>query len=308
MKRLLSANLPEKLAALVIALLLWQIVLHIEQPVTSRTFDNIPVSYTSAGANLVATERVSSIRVDANASLTGGDSIDRDEIIATVDLSDAKPGRGRYPVMMSYTGSASSQIELTPRPRMVEVVIEKWVTRELPVNATTTGAWDTYRPGPITVTPAEVRISGQESRVSLATDARVEINLSSVEPGSSSQAPVQILTETGKPLELTVDPTTVTVRVKPVALPPSKNVIVQPNFNGTPAFGYRIVGVEVVPNQIRVMGAADALESLSSVNTVVVDVREISEDTTVSVGLILPAGVRSDTTKVEVRIRVERSD
>jgi len=307
MKRLLSANLPEKLAALVIALLLWQIVLHIEQPVTSRTFDNIPVSYTSPGANLVATEKVSSIRVDANALLMGGDSIDRDEIVATVDLSKAKPGRGTYPVMMSYTGSPASQIELAPRPKMVEVVIERWVTRELPVNATATGAWDLYRPGPITVTPATVRISGPESRLALATDARVEVNLSSVEPGASSQSPVQILTETGKPLELTVDPTTVTVRVKPVALPPSKNVIVQVMFNGTPAFGYRITSIEVVPNQIRVMGPANSLETLSSVNTAAVDINGITESATISVGLALPAGVRSDSSKVEVRIRVERS-
>lgn len=308
MKRLLSANVPEKLAALAIAVMLWQIVLHIEQPVTSRTFENIPVSYTSPGPNLVATERISSIRVDANALLTGGDSIDRDEIIASVDLSKAKPGRGQYPVMMSYTGSLSTQIELTPRPRTVEVVIENWVTRELPVNATATGAWDLYRPGPITVTPAEVRISGPESKLSLAKDARVEVNLSSVEPGASSQAPVQILTETGKPLELTTDPTTVTVRVKPVALPPSKNVIVQPMFNGTPAFGYRIASIEVVPNQIRVMGPADSLETLSSVNTAAVDVSGITQATTIPVGLALPAGVRSDTTRVEVRIRVERSD
>jgi YbbR domain-containing protein len=307
MKRLLSANVPEKLAALAIALLLWQIVLHIEQPVTSRTFENIPVSYTSPGANLLATERVSSIRVDANALLSGGDSIDQDEIVATVDLSNAKPGRGRYPVMMSYTGSPASQIELTPRPKTVEVVIEKWITRELPVTATTTGAWDTYRPGPITVTPSKVRISGQESRVSLATDARVEVNLSSVEPGSSSQAPVQILTETGKPLELTVDPTTVTVRVRPVALPPSKNVIVQPIFNGTPAFGYRIASIEVVPNQIRVMGAADDLETPSSVNTAAVNVTGITDDTTITVGLALPAGVRSEVSRVEVRIRIERT-
>lgn len=307
MKRLLSANLPEKLAALLIALLLWQIVLHIEQPVTSRTFENIPVSYTSPGASLVATERVSSIRVDANALLVGGDVIDRDEIVATVDLSNAKPGRGQYPVVMSYTGSQSSQIEFTPRPKTVEVVIEKWVTRQLPVNATTTGAWDLYRPGPITLTPSEVRISGPESKLSLAKDARVEVNLSSVEPGSSSQAPVQILTETGKPLELTIDPTTVTVRVKPVALPPSKNVIVQPMFNGTPAFGFRIASIEVVPNQIRVMGAVDALETLSSVNTAAVDVSGMTEDKTISAGLALPPGVRSDVTKVEVRIRLERS-
>lgn len=79
-------------------------------------------------------------------------------------------------------------------------------------------------------------------------------------------------------------------------------------FNGTPAFGYRIASIEVVPNQIRVMGPADSLETLSSVNTAAVDVSGITQDSTIPIGLALPAGVRSDTTRVEVRIRVERSD
>ncbi|MDQ2985694.1 MAG: CdaR family protein [Armatimonadota bacterium] len=305
MKKLLSANLPEKLAACTISLLLWQVVLRIEQPITSRSFENIPISYTLPPNNLVATDKPTRIHVDANALLAGGESIVRDDIVATVDLSKAKPGRGSYPVQMSYIGSTSTPLELVPRMKTVEVFIENWVERDLQVNAATTGAWDLYRPGPITVTPSNVRISGPESKVSLANEARVEINLASVEPGAATQSPVQILTETGKPLELTMDPSSVTVRVKPVALPPSKNVIVQPNWTGTPGFGFRITNIEIVPNQIRIMGAAESLESLSSISTIAIDISGIAENRTLRVGLVLPQGIRSENNSVEVRIRVE---
>jgi YbbR domain-containing protein len=308
MTKLLSANVPEKLAAVTISLLLWQLVLRIEQPVTSRSFENIPVSYTQPRGSLVATERITSIHVDAQALLSGGESIDRDEITATVDLTNAKLGRHRYPVRMSYMGSLSMPIELTPRPRQVEVVVENWVERTLDVNAATTGAWDLYRPGSITVTPSRVRISGPDSRLALAKEARVEVNLASVEPGASAQAPIQVLTETGRPLELTVDPPTVTVRVKPVALPPVKNVLVQPSYTGVPPFGYRITSVLVVPNQIEITGTAEALQRLSSVGTAPIDVTTIDEDRVMTVGLALPPGVRSETTQVEIRIRVERTE
>ncbi len=307
MKKLLLANLPEKLAAITISVLMWQIVLRIEQPVTSRQFENIPVSYLLPKGNLFVTQKRTSIHVDAQALLTGGEAIERDAIIATVDLSSAKAGRHVFPVQMSYTGSTTTRVELNPRPRQIEVVLEEWVERTLEVTATTTGAWDLYRPGSITVTPTTVRISGPESQIALAMQARVEINLGSVEPGSSSQAPVQILTETGAPLELTVDPSTVSVRVKPVALPPSKNVVVQPNWTGTPAFGYRIASVEILPNQIRVMGDAETLERLASVNTSPIDITGIRENRTFTIGLALPSGVRSDTERVEVRIRLEPS-
>ena len=307
MRKLLSANLPEKLAAVIISLLLWQLVIRIEQPVTSRQFENIPVSYLPPKGNLFVSQKRTSIHVDAQALLAGGEAIERDAIVATVDLSSATAGRHVFPVQMSYTGSTTTRVELTPRPRQIEVVLEEWVERTLEVTATTTGAWDLYRPGSITITPTTVRISGPESQIALATQARVEVNLSSIEPGSSSQAPVQIFTETGRPLELTVDPSTVSVRVKPVALPPSKNVIVQPNWTGTPAFGYRIAGIEIIPNQIRVMGDAEALERLASINTTAINVGGISEDVTLSVGLNLPQGVRSETNRVEVRVRVEPS-
>src|SRR5687767_1339970 len=153
MKKLLLANLPEKLAAIIISLLMWQIVLRIEQPVTSRQFENIPVSYLPPKSTLFITQRRTSIHVDAQALLSGGESIERDAIVATVDLTDAKPGRHIFPVLMSYTGSTTTRVDLIPRPRNIEVVLENWVERTLEVTATTTGAWDLYRPGSITVTP-----------------------------------------------------------------------------------------------------------------------------------------------------------
>ncbi|MEO7453661.1 MAG: hypothetical protein ABIV13_02730, partial [Fimbriimonadales bacterium] len=126
MKRLLSANLPEKLAAIIISLLLWQIVLRIEQPVTSRQFENIPVSYLPPKGSLVATQRRTSIHVDAQALLAGGEVIERDAIVATVDLTNAKAGTHVFPVQMTYAGSPTTRIDLTARPRTIEVTLENW--------------------------------------------------------------------------------------------------------------------------------------------------------------------------------------
>ena len=306
MKRLLLANLPEKLAALAIAILLWQIVLRIEQPTSSLAFENVPVAYREPTGGLVATERTMRIHVDARVLLPSVARIDKSDISAVVDLSHAKAGRARYPVKVIYTGPADISVELEARPKEIEVVVEQWVQRELDVHPMTTGAWDLYRPGPITVTPPRVKISGPESRLALATEARVEVNLTNVEPGSSSQAPVQVLTESGKPLEVTVDPSTVTVRVKAVALPPSKNVLVEPNWVGSPKFGFEITGYEITPNQIRIEGPAEALANLLTVQTAGIDIEGIDADETRSVSLSLPTGVRSSAGVVQVRITVAK--
>ena len=307
MKGLLSANLPEKIAAVAIAALLWQVVLRIEQPTSSIAFENVQVTYREPRGTLVATERISRVHVDARVLMPSMGRVDKSDISVVVDLTNAKPGRWTFPVRTLYTGPAETRVELTARPRQVEVLIEEWQQRELEVAPHATGAWDLYRPGPITVTPPKVKISGPESRLALAASARVEVNLNNIEPGSSTQAPVQILTESGKPLEVTVDPVSVTVRVKPVSLPPSKNVLVQPSWIGSPGFGYSIVDYEITPNQIRVEGPAEALANLSSVETASIDIVGIIANRSIVSKLRLPPGVRSSASEVEVRISVAKN-
>lgn len=305
MKGLLYANLPEKLAALVIAVLLWQVVLRIEQPMAERSFESVPVEYINKAEDLVKTQGRESIHVDARIIGPDVNTINKDEMRLIVDLSGLKAGQYRLPVRAFYD---SEGVSLLPRPKIVEVVLEPYTSMELEVKPQVSGTWDLYRPGSITVSPPKVTVSGSESALQSVAEARAEISLAAIEPGAAAVTNVQLLSRTGKLLSLTVDPKSVTVLVKPVPLPPEKTVLVQPAWVGTPEFGYEVERYEIFPNQVKITGANEQLYEVSSVHTLPINLSGVSESKTVTARLELPPGVRSDTEEVQVRLIMRRQE
>lgn len=309
MRRLLLANLPEKLASLIIAALLWQVVLRIEQPVTEGSFDDIPVSYINIPEGLVLTQRVGFVRVDAQVVSPTLTAIDKSAIQVVVDLSQAKPGRNLYQLIPRYSGKTTDGVVLTARPKRAEVVLENYTSRQVPVVVSTTGAWDLYRPGPISVSPTRVTVSGAQSKVNAVAQARATVNLNSIEPGSATEAQIQLLNSDGKPSsDVTVDPQMVAVQIKPVSLPPEKNVLVQPIWRGSPEFGYRVDHYEIDPVQVRVRGLADRLANLTSVDTQQIDISNLNADKIFKVILAPPQGVLPDRREVQVKVYIRKDD
>ena len=98
MKGLLSANLPEKFASIVIAVLLWQVVFRIEQPLNTQGFDRVQVNYVNMPDGLMKTKGPELVHIDAHVTGPGVDSIDRDLLFLSVDFKDAKPGTNVYPI------------------------------------------------------------------------------------------------------------------------------------------------------------------------------------------------------------------
>jgi YbbR domain-containing protein len=303
MKGLLSANVPEKFAAIVIALLLWQIVLR-QQPVNSASFENVPVLYTQAPEGLIPTGAIKSMRVEATAligeTLT---SIDKDKITLWVDLNKGKPGKNRFKVQATY---ALGGVRLYPRYEDVEVMLEPLQERQLEIKPMVTGSWELYRPGPMTVNPQSVRISGPESVLNRVHEARVNVDLRRLDPGETAEATVQILRLDGTPIDVTTDPPRVTVSIRPVALPPEKSVLIQPTWQGNPRAGYRVESYEIVPNQVKVRGSAEALAGLMYIDTARIDITGVDANRVFSAKLVLPTGVSSDRTDVEVRLYIRR--
>lgn len=308
MKGLLSANLPEKLAAVVIAVLLWQLVLRIEQPVTGKTFLNVPIVYENLPSGFMETHNVYSATVEAHILGPGVDSIDRANIYLSVDLSNAKPGTFKYRIAKSYRGIGSDLIRLTVSPETTRVTIEEIKQADIPIRAEINGFWEDYKPGSITVSPRTVHVNGPKSVVNAAKEAVVAINLRDVEPGAAAEGRVQVLGADGAVLDLRPEPARVSVLVKPVAQPPSKDVLIQPTWNGSPQFGYRIEKYEITPNEIKLRGPAETLSSLASVETAKIDITGINVTKEITVSLMLPPGTAADVNTVHVKIFVKKDE
>jgi YbbR domain-containing protein len=77
-------------------------------------------------------------------------------------------------------------------------------------------------------------------------------------------------------------------------------------ITGQPAFGYRVVEVQVIPNEVTVRGKGDAVSRYSTIATEPVSIDQIQATQSIRARLKPPAGLRLDKeATVTVRIVIE---
>jgi YbbR domain-containing protein len=81
---------------------------------------------------------------------------------------------------------------------------------------------------------------------------------------------------------------------------------VTPVFTGQPAFGYRVTGYSVSPNEIATSGESSDVSSMTTVDTEPISLEGLTSDRTFRVRLRLAEGLTStvgDEVTVTVRVR-----
>jgi len=307
MKISLFDNWTYKIAALVISVILWTMVLTIEQPELRRSFE-ARLLYLNIPPTLSVIEGPTTVRVDVNALGSKIVEIEPDEVVAIVDLRNAEAGTATFPVRLNYANRIRRIAKLTPHPEQVEVTLEHNIDKRLDVEAQFVGKKEGFQLDRYSLDPPKIRIFGPESLVSSAMKARVTIDLSKVEPGGAYEQPVEVLDRENRPLgKLTIDPPRVTFRGSLQGLIPMKTLIVSPVWKGSPKIGYRIVRYTVEPNQIRVSGNAALLAELSTVETEPIDISGIESTKEFRVKLIvLPELKVQGSRYVNVIVEVEK--
>ncbi|HWP30780.1 MAG TPA: CdaR family protein [Fimbriimonadales bacterium] len=307
MKISLFDNWVYKIAALIIAVILWTMVLTIEQPELQRSFD-ARLIYINIPPTLSVIDGPSTIRVEVNALGSKIIEIDPDEVMAFVDLRNAEAGTATYPVRLNYAERIRRVAKLTPRPEQVEVTLEHNIDKTLPVEAQFVGKKEGFQLDSYSLDPPKIRIFGPESLVLSAVKARVTIDLAKLEPGGAYEQPVEVLDRENRPIgRLTVDPPRVTFRGSLQGLVPMKTLIVSPVWKGSPKIGYRVVRYTVEPNQVRVSGNAALLAELSTVETEPIDINEIDSTKEFRVKLVLPPELKVQGSQyVTVVVEVEK--
>jgi YbbR domain-containing protein len=179
-------------------------------------------------------------------------------------------------------------------PPSVSVRIERLTSRTLLVqprfaNEPPSGT----RAGDAAVTPTEVRVTGPESDV-----ARIAAVLGTVRFGDGQTdivapgTPAIPVDAQGVPIDgLQVEPGIVTVTVPVLPTATTRTVPVVFTLRGIVAPGYWVVGVAMDPFAVTVRGEEKVLAALDRIETLPIDVGDLSATRTQSVALSVPAGV-----------------
>ena len=158
---------------------------------------------------------------------------------------------------------------------------------------------------PTVVTPATVSVRGPASVVDRVTEvqATVVIEPSGLDVDRDVDLiPVDALGDRVTPVD--VEPTTAHVRIAVFSNLRSRPLPVTPVLSGSPAGGYRVEAIAVIPLLVSVEGEADQILGLTEAPTEAIQVSGATQDVVKDVALSLPQGVLPVGGDITVRVTV----
>ncbi len=270
-KKSLFNHLGLKILSLLLAIIIWMIIMNLDDYSVTKTVRDIPVEEMNGSTienlgkvyNIVDGDTVDVV-VKGPRSLV--DPLTAADFTATANLAELSITNTVQIVVKLNDSQLSSRVQMNPVDANMNLDIEDVVSKELPVKAVTKGSVATdYAMGSAKVTPNIVNITGPESLINRITDIRAEVDVSGMY--SAFQKTVEPIcvdaygeTVNGKHLSMSVETVTVDAEIEP-----TKVVPIKVNTTGAPATGYSITSIKYNPQSITIAGAAEDLEAINAI-------------------------------------------
>ncbi|MGO5051998.1 CdaR family protein [Lachnospiraceae bacterium LCP25S3_G4] len=321
MKNRLTNNLGLKAMAVLFAILLWLVVVNIDDPVDSQTFRNIEVTIqhpeviTNKGKTYQVVDNTQSVTVVVEAKRSILAKIKGSDIVAIADMKEMELA-SQVPITISITGYEGKYEKAYSNPRNLQVLIEDETSNKFPITAATTGTLrDGFALGEIKAIPETVTIGGAESMVSRISKVVAKVDVSGLSKDTTLEGELVLYDADDNAIDQTLltsnlGESGVSVEIK---LLQTKTVALECNVSGTPDDGYRILEVKYEPQTVLVSGTSDVLADLEKITIPGkdLDITGISKKTerVVDITPYLPEGVSladQNANNVIVTIGVER--
>lgn len=275
--RKLTANIPLKIMSILVGILVWLLVVNVDNPIKTRTIiipgENVEVinkAYVDSDNKMVMQDdNPDPVRVSVNAERKTLARLTASDISVVADLQQAG-NLDTKPVMVPITASCSSvsadNIKVTPQ--YLEVRLEEKASQDFLVNANygTSTPGKGYEVGAQTASPEKVRITGPKSLINKIDKVNATVNVDGKTKDVTEDVNLQIIDKNqdsltdGKMAYLTIDNPKVTVTTKFWKI--RTGVKLRAGYTGEAADGYQVDSVTTVPDTISIAGTDEALEKL----------------------------------------------
>lgn len=281
-KRKLTDNLSLKIMSVAIAIVVWLIVVNIDNPVGTNYYTITDVelinkeyveSSDTIGKMCMPEENQDSVKVAITASKKVRDRIRLSDITAVADLQqavslDTDPVMVPITVTCSAAGVLPSDIKVTPQNLTVN--LDEKETQEFVVNVSKgdTKPGKDYEVGSLTASPEKIRITGPKTLVNKIDKVNATIALDDNTEDYTQEVNLTIYDKNQETLsESEMNSLRIENNAKVVVTAKlwkiRTGVKIAAGYVGTPASGYQVGSVKTVPDTISVAGNTEGLESLS---------------------------------------------
>ena len=296
-------NLGLKIIAVIFAAFLWLIVVNLDNPVSTQTFSEIPVTIInediilSAGDTyqVLGEEKVS---VVVSATRQVRQKLTKEDIVATADIKEMDTSTGLVPIKISIPNYAGKYESAEAAPRNLQIQREKSGKKVLSLTVSTgdSKVRDGYILGDMTVNPDKVTITGPESILDQIDRAVALIDVEGLAKDSAETAKLGLYDISGNPISQTrlgnnLGEGGITVSVEVLKI---KSVPISLSVSGTPAEGYKYTGYSSEPETVQIYGEKDVVDKIEEIDVPVIDVSGASQPIQKSVNIseYLPEGVQ----------------
>ena len=274
-KRKITDNIPLKIMSVAIAVVLWLIVVNIDNPTGTNyyTLNDVELinkeyveSSDTIGKMCMPEQNQDSIKVAITATKKIRDKIKVTDISAVADLQqavslDTNPVMVPITVTCSVPGVSPSDIKVTPQN--LSVNLDEKETQEFVVNVSRgdTKPGKDYEVGSLTASPEKVRITGPKTLINKIDKVNASIDVDGAMEDVTQETDVKIIDKNGEEFTdtdmgyLNVSKVYVTAKLWKV----QSNVRISAEYSGTPAAGYQVESIMTTPNVISIAGSEDAL-------------------------------------------------
>ena len=295
-------NLPVKIAALIVAVVLWLYVMNDQNPAIDGGFP-VPVTIENApeGYQLSSDTDKVTIRVRGPRSLFV--SADASDFHARVNLADFAEGERAYTV----EASVPYGFELVSiSPDKMTINLDRMVEKTLKASLTISGVPASgYTVDKVIQADEAVKVQGPRSLVDQVVHVAGHINLSGQSRDDVAQVTLVALNTDGREVAgVTLVPSSTEVTVKLARGLTRKVVEVQPHPRSDLAPNLKLEGVTVTPSRIEIAGTEDVISKISVIGTEEFSLADVRTTEKREVRLQLPEGVTVTNPHVTVEIKV----
>lgn len=318
MKKLLINNFGFKVLSLLFAIVLWLVVVNIDDPKVTRTISGIPVTILdeeliSKNNQVYSVNSGSEVTISVTGPRSMVDKMDKDYFIAEAPFSE-KSNVNAVPIYVSFRNSKyDKDCEITQKTMTMKLDIEDIVQKTFNISINhSSELTSSYFLGKETVVPETVEIMAPESIINQIDKVQINVDLSSRIEDFTTQTNVKYYTASGTEVEgginiqTSSDTATYSANIYQVREVPLKF-----GYVGNVEDGYELVEITGEKTTVKIAGPSAAqVESIVCPDEIL-NISGATSDISVEADItsLLPSGVylcNETDSEIKITAKVEK--
>ena len=303
LRALFQRNLPAKIIALVVAVVLWLFVMNEQNPQIEGSF-TVAVDLRNVPEGYKVTQTEKSVKLKMRGARSFFISAEPEGFKAYADLEGL--GSGEHEVKVKTVLPQGFEL-VDAQPKTVSVTLDKIVRRAVRIDLIVTGSASAgYTVGKISQSANTTVIEGPESRVAEVDRVIGYVGLSGNRDDFTLQVPLTPINSDGKAVDdVELLARTVEVSVQLARELTRKIVSVHPVLDDVLPEGFTLGEVQVEPTKIEIAGDATLISKVASIDTEKIVISDMKASGKKIVHLAIPNGVAISNREVTVTVELK---